>query len=159
MVKHGGHRVDAPCMRLRWLAATTVVVVLIALSTVAASAATARAGATRPTAVSLSESKRPARPPRCVLPRPTHPKSSPSGAGDSPSPVSGPRDGSAQGDLVVSVPPVVFIRERPHRIVITTNTGVPPQPQDLFYVVGSHRARPADAALRAQVLAGCTAWT
>jgi hypothetical protein len=66
---------------------------------------------------------------------------------------------SAQGGIEVSIPPVTFIRSHPHRLMVTTNTGELPSPADQFWVLRGHRATPADAAVRAEVLADCTAWT
>lgn len=66
----------------------------------------------------------------------------------------GPRGGGA-GDVTVAIPPVVLIRPHNHRLVVTTNTGGPPQPQDAFYYIVHHTAHLARPALRQRVLSKC----
>jgi len=66
---------------------------------------------------------------------------------------------SVGGAVEVTIPPVVLIRLRPRRLVVTTNTGVLPRPSDQFWILRERRATPADAAVQAEVLADCTAWT
>jgi hypothetical protein len=66
-----------------------------------------------------------------------------------------PDTSSGGGSLTVSIPPVVFIRARHHRLVVTTNTGKPPQPQDTFYYIAHGTARLARPGLRQRVLTKC----
>jgi hypothetical protein len=68
-------------------------------------------------------------------------------------PAAGSDDGS--GNLTVVIPPVVFIRPHGHWLVVTTNTGEPPQPQDAFYFVAPGRGRLAGPGLRQRVLTRC----
>jgi hypothetical protein len=58
-------------------------------------------------------------------------------------------------DLVVEVPPVVFIRESGKWLFVSTNTRRPPQRSDSFYLIADGKAVIASATLRNQVLAGC----
>ena len=66
------------------------------------------------------------------------------------------RSRPASGDVSVTVPSTVFIRVGRKRIVVTTNTGVPPVSSDEFWVLAHGSASPADASMRAEVLTGCT---
>jgi hypothetical protein len=60
------------------------------------------------------------------------------------------------GNVTVAIPPVVLIRTRDHRLVVTTNTGKPPQAQDTFYYIAhAGSARLARPALRQRVLSKC----
>jgi hypothetical protein len=53
----------------------------------------------------------------------------------------------------------VFIRVQGGLLVVTTNTGEPPAPQDGFWILSGRRAVPADASVKSEVLADCTSWT
>lgn len=66
------------------------------------------------------------------------------------------RSRPASGDVSVTIPSTVFIRVGRKRIVVTTNTGVPPVSSDEFWVLAHGSASPADASMRAEVLTGCT---
>jgi hypothetical protein len=59
------------------------------------------------------------------------------------------------GNLAVAIPPVVLIRPDHHRLVVTTNTGEPPQAQDTFYYIAHGTARLARPGLRQRVLSKC----
>jgi hypothetical protein len=61
------------------------------------------------------------------------------------------------GDLTVAIPPVVFVRVDGTRLVVTTNTGEPPQAEDAFYLIASGRAGTAGAGVRDHVLSACGA--
>jgi hypothetical protein len=63
---------------------------------------------------------------------------------------------AVRGDISVSIPPTVFIRVFGQYMMVTTNTGMPPESQDGFWVLDGNRATPASTSMRAQVLAGCT---
>lgn len=71
-------------------------------------------------------------------------------------PAAGAEGGGGAGNLTVAIPPVVFIRAHGRRLVVTTNTGEPPQSQDEFYLTARGVTRVAPAHLRARVLAKCT---
>jgi len=90
---------------------------------------------------------------RCVLVIPHQPTSAHGGgwADSHPAP-------AVPGDISVAIPPTVFIRVEGGRMVVTTDTGAPPSSQYGFWVLDGHRATPADASLKAEVLAGCTPW-
>jgi P pilus assembly chaperone PapD len=55
----------------------------------------------------------------------------------------------------VAIPPVVLIRPHNRRLVVTTNTGQPPQAQDTFYYIVHNTARVARPALRQRILSKC----
>jgi hypothetical protein len=59
------------------------------------------------------------------------------------------------GNLVVSIPPTVFIRTVGPHLVVTTNTGRPPRPSDTFYAIGNGQAALASAALQRYVESAC----
>jgi len=65
------------------------------------------------------------------------------------------RSGVADGTVTVAIPRVVFVRTAGRRLVVTTNTGAPPQHLDAFYSIASGTARPAGAGLRNEVLSWC----
>jgi hypothetical protein len=77
----------------------------------------------------------------------------PSSASMAGAPDSASGEGSA--NMTVSIPPVVLIRSHGHRLVVTTNTGEPPQPTDTFYVIAPGRGHLAGPALRQRVLTRC----
>ena len=56
----------------------------------------------------------------------------------------------------MTIPPTVFIRGDRRHLVVTTNTGAPPAVSDGFWVLTGRRATPADASVRAEVLAACS---
>jgi hypothetical protein len=94
----------------------------------------------------------------CVIDLPEGPRKQGdwSAAGGSP-PVGAPtRSRPVAGDVSVTIPPTVFISVGRKRIVVTTNTGVPPVSSDEFWVLAHGDASPADASMRAEVLTGCT---
>lgn len=94
----------------------------------------------------------------CVIDLPEGPRKQGdwSAAGGSP-PIAPPtRSRPAAGDVSVTIPSTVFIRVGRKRIVVTTNTGVPPTSSDEFWVLAHGSASPADASMRAEVLTGCT---
>jgi hypothetical protein len=79
-------------------------------------------------------------------------------APDHPSvPVTGTHHGHAagSGNLVVDIPPSVFIRAHGSRLVITTNTGRPPTLGDTFFYIARGEAVIADRRVRRQVVSGC----
>ena len=97
---------------------------------------------------------------RCVIDLPSAPvRAYADGpAGDGAQPGAAPartRPGPA-GDVSVTIPPTVFIRVGRKRIVVTTNTRVPPVSADGFWVLARGRATPAGTSLQAEVLAACT---
>ena len=57
--------------------------------------------------------------------------------------------------MTIGIPPTVFIRADGGHLVVTTNTGEPPQAQDDFYSIAPGSAVPASAGLRQQVLSDC----
>jgi hypothetical protein len=81
----------------------------------------------------------------------------PAGRGPTPSGSSqkiGPPTGS--GNVVVEIPPVVIVRVYGRRLVVTTNTGQPPNPSEAMYTIANGKAGPAAAYIRNQVLSDCT---
>lgn len=69
--------------------------------------------------------------------------------------VPGASSSGGPGNLTVAIPPVVLIRAQDHRLVVTTNTGESPQPQDTFYVIAHGTASLARPGLRQRVLSKC----
>ena len=161
-VKYAPGGADAPGMRIRRLVAAAALVALVAAAAGVPVGTDTPAGAATPAGGAAHGRHRK----HCLLPLPgtgtpvgkverVGESSGTSPVAQAPTPPS--------GDLEVTIPPVVLIREVGHsgsrHLWITTNTGVPPQPQDGFWVLGTRRATPADAALRVDVLAGCASWT
>jgi hypothetical protein len=64
--------------------------------------------------------------------------------------------GIGSGDLVVEIPPVVFIRADGRKLIVTTNTGERPKKLDIFYYIADGKASVAGAGMRHHVLAKCT---
>ncbi len=61
------------------------------------------------------------------------------------------------GNVVVEIPPVTMARAHGKRLVVTTNTGEPPNGQDAIYYVSKGKGGLAPESIREQVLSGCTA--
>jgi hypothetical protein len=59
------------------------------------------------------------------------------------------------GNVVVDIPPTVFIRLVGPWLLVTTNTGAPPSPADTFELVAHNHASIADASVQHQVETGC----
>jgi hypothetical protein len=149
-------------MRIRRLVAAAALVALATAAVAVPADTVTAAGAATPAGGAARGRHRS----HCLLPLPGAgaPVGNAGKVGEStgPAPVTHP-PAPPSGDLEVTIPPVVLIREVNHsgsrHLWITTNTGVPPQPEDGFWVLGIRRATPADAALRADVLAGCVSWS
>jgi hypothetical protein len=62
---------------------------------------------------------------------------------------------TGQGNVAAEIPRAVFIRAVGLHLVVTTNTGLPPQPRDTYYYIAHGHAGPASAMLRSQVQSGC----
>jgi hypothetical protein len=60
------------------------------------------------------------------------------------------------GNLVVEIPPAVFIQAEGRRLDVTTNTGEPPRAHDIYYYIADGRAVVAGAGMRHHVLSKCT---
>jgi hypothetical protein len=146
---------DGRGMRIRRLSASGALVVISAVGVVAAGYAEAPAGATAirgPQAHGRQGGL-------CIIALPqglARRQGNWSAAGGSPPVVPPTRSRSASGDVSVTIPSTVFIRVGRKRIVVTTNTGVPPVSSDEFWVLAHGSASPADASMRAEVLTGCT---
>jgi hypothetical protein len=74
-----------------------------------------------------------------------------------PSPTRHPHHGYGAGNVVVAIPRTVFIHVIGQWLVVTTNTGAPPQPTDTFYAIANSHATIADESLRQRVELGCAA--
>jgi hypothetical protein len=59
------------------------------------------------------------------------------------------------GNLVVGIPPTVFIRVVGRWLIVTTNTGERPQPADTFYAIADGHAALADPPTRRLVIVDC----
>jgi hypothetical protein len=64
---------------------------------------------------------------------------------------------SSTGQVQATVPPVVFVHRQPHSVLVSTNTGRPPRPQDTFYDVTRGRTLSAHSPLGREVLGACGA--
>jgi len=60
------------------------------------------------------------------------------------------------GNFVVEIPPVVFIRADDGMLVVTTNTGEPPQKRDVYFYVADGKAAAAGVRMQHYVLSKCT---
>jgi hypothetical protein len=59
------------------------------------------------------------------------------------------------GNVVVGIPPTVFIRLVGPWLLVTTNTGAPPRATDTFELIAHNHASIAAAALQHQVELTC----
>jgi hypothetical protein len=64
---------------------------------------------------------------------------------------------AGSGNLVVGIPPTVFIRVIGRWLIVTTNTGAAPQPSDTFYTIADGHAALADRPTRRLVIVVCSA--
>jgi hypothetical protein len=107
--------------------------------------------------VQVKTTVRPDKPYKCIVkigPRDRGPRATATGgAGDSP-PSTQPEP---SGNLVVEIPPVVIVRARSRRLVVTTNTGEPPAPLEAMYYVYKKKGGLAPENIRDLVLSECTA--
>lgn len=60
------------------------------------------------------------------------------------------------GNFAVKIPPVVFIVAYDGTLVVTTNTGHPPQRWDTYFYIAGGKATVANASTRNYVIAKCT---
>jgi hypothetical protein len=59
------------------------------------------------------------------------------------------------GSVVVAIPRTVFIRVVGPWLLVTTNTGQPPQPADRYYTIANGHAALSIPSIRHQVALGC----
>jgi hypothetical protein len=96
------------------------------------------------------------RPYKCIVkigPRDRGPRDSATGGNGSPPPSTLP---VPRGSVEVEIPPVVIVRARSRRLVVTTNTGQPPNPQEAMYYLYKKTGGLAPQNIRDLVLSGCT---